>query len=310
MTSITYSERIKLETLLHLGWTQVNIAQKLQRAPSTISYELTRCSPYTADAAQTNADLCRRRCGRKTILTGVLKTLILNHLRLAWSPETIAHYVSTSTKSIYNWLNQELLEFPLEDLLEHGLRHKRRLDLRSRYNQFLGRSIEQRPEAVTKRVRLGDFEVDTIVGPRGQGKACLLTLIDRKTRFFWAYWLPNRTKTSVNVALERFLTTFKGRVHSITVDHGLEFTDLPKLEATYTGLKIYYCHAYTPSERGSNERFNRTLRYFYPKGSSLEHISVPELTSTLLQINQKPLKILKWESPFQRLLAELTENSD
>ncbi len=28
-----------------------------------------------------------------------------------------------------------------------------------------------------------------------------------------------------------------------------------------------------PAERGSNERFNRNLRYFYPKGTRFEHIS-------------------------------------
>ncbi len=32
-------------------------------------------------------------------------------------------------------------------------------------------------------------------------------------------------------------------------------------------------HAYTPAERGSNERFNRNLRYFYLKGTRFEHIS-------------------------------------
>ena len=118
--------------------------------------------------------------GRKTILTAILKTLILNHLRLAWSPETIAQYASTSTKSIYNCLNQKLIEFSLDGLLEHGLRHKRRIDLRSRYNQFLDRFIEQRPIEVTKRLRVGGLEIDRVVSPRGQIK----TLIDQKNASF------------------------------------------------------------------------------------------------------------------------------
>ncbi|MCT3527108.1 IS30 family transposase, partial [Latilactobacillus curvatus] len=32
------------------------------------------------------------------------------------------------------------------------------------------------------------------------------------------------------------------------------------------------------------------LRYFYPKGTRFEHISAQDLTTTLLQINQRPLK--------------------
>ncbi len=66
---------------------------------------------------------------------------------------------------------------------------RRNLDQRSKYNQSLGRSIEQRPIVVNRRNRIGDFELDTIVGPRGHSKAVLLTLIDRKSRFLWAYRL-------------------------------------------------------------------------------------------------------------------------
>lgn len=47
---------------------------------------------------------------------------------------------------------------------------------------------------INQRNRIGDFELDTVVGPRGHSKAVLLTLIDRKSRFFWAYRLKDRTQ--------------------------------------------------------------------------------------------------------------------
>ncbi|WP_445622946.1 IS30 family transposase, partial [Lacticaseibacillus paracasei] len=109
--------------------------------------------------------------------------------------------------------------------------------------------------------------------------------------------------------LTKFLTTFNGPVHSFTVDRGTEFGGLVSLESQY-GIKTYYCHAYTPAERGSNERFNRNLRYFYPKGTRFEHISAQDLTTTLLQINQRPLKILDWQTPYQVMLTNLSKNSD
>lgn len=37
------------------------------------------------------------------------------------------------------------------------------------------------------------------------------------------------------------------------------------------------------------ERFNRDLRYFYPKGTRFEHISSQDLTTTTNIINKKPL---------------------
>lgn len=64
---------------------------RLNRSPSTISYELSRCQPYQAELAQTDAEYKRSRCGRKTKLSDELKQKILNHLRLSWSPGMIAH---------------------------------------------------------------------------------------------------------------------------------------------------------------------------------------------------------------------------
>ncbi|EPI12565.1 hypothetical protein D357_00580 [Enterococcus faecium SD3B-2] len=72
-----------------------------------------------------------------------LKQKILNHLRLSWSPGMIAHEFKLATKSIYNWLNQGKIEFSLNDLPEHGVRQRRNLDHRSKYNQSLGRSDGQ-----------------------------------------------------------------------------------------------------------------------------------------------------------------------
>lgn len=238
-----------------------------------------------------------------------MKQLILNHLRLSWPPESIAHEFNLATKSIYNWLNNGQVDFPLSELSEHGLRQRRKSDQRSKYNQSLGSSIEQRPPVINHRNRIGDFEMDTIVGPRGRSKAALLTLVDRKSRFLWAYPLKERSVAAVNDALDNFLATFKATVHSLTVDRGTEFSGLGSFEPQY-GIKTYYCHAYSPAERGSNERFNRHLRYFYPKGTCFEHVSAHELTTTLLEINQRPLKILNWQTPYQVMLTNLSKNSD
>lgn len=238
-----------------------------------------------------------------------IKQIILDHLRLSWSPEVIAHELKLATKSIYNWLYQGKFEFSLSDLPEHGLRQRRNLDQRSKYNQSLGRSIDQRPIMINQRNRIGDFEIDTVVGPRGHSKAVLLTLLDRKSRFLWAYQLKDRTAAAVNEVLMKFLATFKGPVHSFTVDRGTEFSNLVSFESQY-GIPTYYCHAYTPAERGSNERFNRNLRYFYPKGTCFEHISAQDLTTTLLEINQRPLKVLNWQTPYQVMLTHLSKNSD
>ena len=185
MSSITYSERIKIETFCELGLSNIQMSDRLKRSPATISYELARCEPYQAEVAQTDAEYKRSRCGRKTKLNDKLRQIILNHLRLSWSPEMIAHEFKLATKSIYNWLNQGNIDFSLNDLPEHGVRQRHNLDQRSKYNQSLGQSIGQRPNVINQRKRIGDFEMDTVVGPHGHSKAVLLTLLDRKSRFLW-----------------------------------------------------------------------------------------------------------------------------
>ncbi len=62
-------------------------------------------------------------------------------------------------------------------------------------------------------------------------------------------FLKERTATTVNEALTKFLTTFKGPVNSLTVDHNTEFSGLVSFEPQY-GIQVYYYHDYVPAERG------------------------------------------------------------
>lgn len=59
-----------------------------------------------------------------------------------------------------------------------------------------------------------------------------------------------------------------------------------------------------------NGFINRNLSCFYPEGSCFEHISAQDLTTTLLQINHRPLKVLNWKIPYQLRLTTLSKNSD
>ena len=45
LSSITYSERIKIETLCELDLSNIQMSDRLKRSTATISYELARCEP-------------------------------------------------------------------------------------------------------------------------------------------------------------------------------------------------------------------------------------------------------------------------
>lgn len=76
------------------------MAERLKRSPFTFFYELSRYQPYQVELAQANAEYKRARCDRKTKLNAKLKQIILNHLRLSWSSEVIAHEPKLATESI------------------------------------------------------------------------------------------------------------------------------------------------------------------------------------------------------------------
>lgn len=204
--------------------TRQAMADALGVAKSTISYELIRVKPYDPELAQQDADRKRRACGRHSILTATLTTLITNHLRLTWSPEAIATAFNLGTASIYNWLNRGWLPFKLTDLPNRNVRQRLISEYRGTFTS--GTSIEQRPETVNQRLTFGHWEVDTVLSSRGESRSCLVTL----TRLLWAIKAPNRTAKALNTAFGNFMRTFGPQVKSITVDHGKEFANYQALE--------------------------------------------------------------------------------
>ena len=101
------------------------MADTLGVAKATISYKLNRVKPYDPELDQQDVGRKRRNCGRNSMLTAALTTLIINHLRLTWSLETIATAYNLSTASIYNWLNRGWLPFKLTDLPNRNVHQHR-----------------------------------------------------------------------------------------------------------------------------------------------------------------------------------------
>ena len=64
------------------------------------------------------------------------------------------------------------------------------------------------------------------------------------------------------------------------MDHGKEFANYQTIEQL-TGAQVYFAHAYSPHERGSNENRSRVLRRFISKGQTIEELSDRQL----VQIN-------------------------
>ena len=129
-----------------------------------------------------------------------------------------------------------------------------------------------------------------ILGKKTKNEAVVLTLVERQTRFALAYKLPDKQAQTINQAVKKLQEDYP--IYSITADNGSEFSQLSELPK----VEVYYAHAYSSHERGSNENFNGLLREFLPKGQSLNPLSTEELSRYVKAINDRPRRIHHYQS--------------
>ena len=150
-------------------------------------------------------------------------------------------------------------------------RHKKKLIRNNK--RIYGTSITERPEEISAEIEEGHWEIDTVVGKRAGKESVVLTLVEKKTDYYIAIKIPGKDAASVMIAMEvlreEYGDKFFSKVFkSITADNGSEFSRLSELEAY--GVSIYFAHPYSSWERAQNERHNRILRRYIPKGVSID----------------------------------------
>jgi IS30 family transposase len=166
-----------------------------------------------------------------------------------------------------------------------------------------GTSISERPEHVLNREEFGHWEGDLVKGKKESGEPALLTLVERKSRFGIIIKVPNfESKSTYNIVhellTEHGLSCFK----SITWDNGSEFSMMSQLEGLSDSeheIKVYFAHAYSSWERGTNENFNGLLREFIPKGQSISKYSDEYILQCEEALNSRPRKILGFKTAEQ-----------
>ena len=98
----------------------------------------------------------------------------------------------------------------------------------------------------------------------------------------------------------KYQNLFPIKFKTITVDNGTEFLNHEMLEKSSIGLRsrteVYYAHAYSSWERGSNENANKLIRRFIPKGSDISKFSDKTIEKKQNWINNYPRKIFNYKS--------------
>jgi len=308
---LTREQRYGIYTLLKTGHNQSQIAEAIGVYKSTISRELQRNHGgrgYRYKQAHRLA-LSRRQCKSKPRIDGATWAFIEQLIRLDWSPEQISGWVKKEMNySVsHEWIYQYILHDKQDggDLYLHlrcRKKRKKRYGSNNRRGQIKNRvSIDQRPSIVDARSRLGDWEVDTIIGKRH--KQAIVSLAERKSRLSLIYKVEKRTKEEVASAVTKLLDPVKDRVHTVTSDNGKEFAE-HELLAKQLEAKFFFAHPYASYERGLNEHTNGLIRQYFPKKRDFTTITEEEINLAMNRLNNRPRKCLGFKTPHQVFFGE------
>lgn len=313
-THFTLEERKYLQQLLSEKLPFRKIAAILERSTSTISREVNRnkakYKPHGKSDNQywynhwhaQNLYIRRRREQNRAALVPDTDAwnYIVAGLNRFWSPEEISaswHKAFPEEKplcvsTIYRYIKAG--KFPKITAKTHLRRKgKRMLPRNSNYNSIQpDRIIPEWPEEIRSRIRVGDWEGDTVYG--GVGKGLLVTLVDRKSRLLKMGLLMNRTAENARLVIEKLLKGLP--VKSVNLDNGSEFSEFRKLEESLSTL-VYFAEPHKPWQRGTNENTNDIIRFFFPKGFDFRTVTDNDVQLVENIINNRPRKCLDWKTP-------------
>ncbi len=305
---ITEAQRYQIYALKKKEHSQNAIAEVIGVSPSTISRELKRNTGqrgYRPKQAHQMA-LARRDKAKPKITTETWE-LVRDKLAQEWSPEQISGWLkrqelaSVSHERIYQYVLQDKREGgELYKQLRCQKKRRKRYGSYDRRGQLLNRtSIEKRPSVVEERTRLGDLEIDTVIGKGHQGG--LVTIVDRTSRFTFIGRIDNKQADTVYSTTVDLLQPMANRLHTITADNGKEFAYHQQIAAEL-GVDVYFAHPYASWERGTNENTNGLIRQYFPKSTNFRKVTDEQVTRVADRLNHRPRETLGYRTPFEVFL--------
>ena len=303
---LTPEQRYQIYACVKADWTQLAIAAEVGVHPATISRELKRnrgARGYRPKQAQEKAQARKlshvtsassHRLGRSLSVT-CGRTGVRNKSR-AGSRESNGHMSATSAFPQYIYRDKARGG----DLHQHLRCRKRR---RKRYGAYdrrgrlkNQRSIEERPQVVEQKRRLGDWEADTVIGQNHH--QAIVSVVERKSKLTFLKKVARNTAAAVEQALEELLAPVAEQCHTITSDNGREFAHHEAIAAQLRA-GFYFAHPYAAWERGLNENTNGLVRQYFPKRSDFSKITDKQVQRVMARLNNRPRKTLGFKTPNQ-----------
>jgi len=309
---LTQEQRYQIEILKKAGKNQKEIADLLEVSASTICRELQRNTGkqgYRPKQAQIKSESRRQKAVRPLKITPEVIALIDAKLMIDWSPEQISGWLRSekglliSHERIYQHVwSDKLNGGTLFQHLRHSGKRRKQYGSKDKRGQIRNRvSIDERPAIVGEKSRLGDWEIDTVIGKNHQG--VLVTIVDRVSKLTLIQKVPSKHADVVAEATIQLLKPYVDKTLTVTADNGKEFAGHEKIKAALNA-DVYFAHPYSSWERGLNENTNGLIRQYFPKGSSFENITDKEIEEVMEKLNHRPRKTLNYKTPHSVFFAD------
>ena len=320
---LSLTEREEISRGIAAGEPLCAIADRLGRAPSTISRELARNGGrvgYRAHRADRVAwQRARRPQACKLAANETLRAEVEDKLAIRWSPQQISGWLKHTypdTEAMH--LSHETIYLTLFIQARGGMKRELTQCLRTRRANRRpavkrapsgkGRIVDpvmisERPAEVEDRAVPGHWEGDLIMGKR---QTAIGTLVERWSRYVMLFGLPDgHTAEAVRDALTETVQQLPEHLwKSLTWDQGKEMAQHAQFTID-TGIQVYFCDPKSPWQRGTNENTNGLLRQYFPKGTDMSKLTKPDLDFAAHQLNGRPRQTLGWMTPSEKLAETL-----
>ncbi len=320
---LSLTEREEISRGLAAGEPLCAIADRLGRAPSTISRELARNGGRVGYRAHRADQLAWQRARRpqasKLATNETLRVEVEDKLVLRWSPQQISGWLKHTypdTEAMH--VSHETIYLTLFIQARGGMKHQLTQYLRTRRANRKpagkrppsgkGRIVDpvmisERPAEVEDRAVPGHWEGDLIMGKR---QTAIGTLVERWSRYVMLFGLPDgHTAEAVRDALTETVQQLPEHLwKSLTWDQGKEMAQHAQFTID-TGIQVYFCDPKSPWQRGSNENTNGLLRQYFPKGTDMSQLTQADLDFAAHQLNGRPRQTLGWMTPSEKLAETL-----
>jgi len=306
------TERLETSVLLKRGCSHREIGSALGKHHSSVSREIELNSvngEYDPHKAQHKAYVKRKYSkyqGMKIRKNHELEKFVGEKLSLGWTPDEICGRLKLenrgkpviSFKSVYKWLDT-IYGAPYRGCLASRQARWRR---RKKGKKVIIKNrvgIEQRPNIINQRKRLGDFECDVLGSPKSEPDR-LAGMADRQSRYF-----DLRKMKRLKEAVPTFkLMLFSNNGLSCTLDNGPENASHQRIP-----LPVFFCRPYAAWEKGTIENSFQRLRRYIPKKSRVSSFSDEQISAIVDRMNNTPRKCLGYKTPKEVFSRQPTRHS-